>query len=325
MSLRGSDSVYEINDKFAIAINNFLNSDADNFFNKDIFFKHYSKNNKAFYFQLIRKSDSFVYATLTFYEKETTSLFSPLYGTFGGVSARESINFDLLEIFINTVISKILSSYNHFIIKLNPLAYSSRVCSKSFNILSRIGFQVLSSDLNYSLEVGSSYNYREGLSSGNKKKLNQCVRDGLYVKRLKEVDYVKAYDIILQNRLSKNYPISVTKNQFKEMISVFAEDIFCFGVFRQDSKDLIASSVCIKVSNEVLYVFYWGDIPLVSTHSPIIILSHFLYEFCLENKFKILDIGTSTLDGEPNYGLVKFKENIGFKESLKFTMELKKI
>ena len=108
------------------------------------------------------------------------------------------------------------------------------------------------------------------------------------------------------------------------MTSVFANDILCFGVFSQDSKDLIASSICIKVSDEVLYVFYWGDIPLESSHSPIIILSSFLYEFCLENKFKILDIGTSTSNGEPNYGLVRFKENIGFKESLKYTMEFKK-
>ena len=138
MSLKGNDTIFELNDKFAIVTNDFLSSDIDNYFNKVVFFKHYSKDNKAFYFQLIRKSDSSVYATLTFYEKGATSLLSPLYGTFGGVSAHESIKFELLEIFLSTVITKILISYNHFIIKLNPLAYNSRVCSKSINILSRI-------------------------------------------------------------------------------------------------------------------------------------------------------------------------------------------
>jgi hypothetical protein len=312
---------YDVNDKFSVTVNSFLNSSANNYFNKETYFKHYSKDIKAYYFQLIRKSDSKVYATFSFYENEKKSLYSPLYGTFGGVSAQEDINFELLELFISSLIKKILSTYNHIVIKLNPLAYNQRVCSKSINILTRIGFQFSSVDLNYSFDVNSSIQYNEFLSNGNKKKLKQCLRDGLFVKQLELEDYSKAYDVILINRTSKNYTISVTRDQFEGMVNSFGKDILCFGVYSPNSKNLIASSICIRVSEEVLYVFYWGDVPSESTHSPIIILSSYLYDFCLKNNFKVLDIGTSTINGQPISGLVRFKENIGFKESLKFSLE----
>ena len=35
-----------------------------------------------------------------------------------------------------------------------------------------------------------------------------------------------------------------------------------------------------------------------------------------ENKIILLDAGVSTIDSKPNYGLMQFKHNLGFSESL---------
>jgi hypothetical protein len=45
-----------------------------------------------------------------------------------------------------------------------------------------------------------------------------------------------------------------------------------------------------------------------------------IYAFCAREGFAVLDVGISTLHEEPNFGLVNFKRNLGFTESLKLEM-----
>ena len=271
--------------------------------------------------QLVRNSDNKVIANLAFSVSNKNSLLSPLKGTFGGVSAKEQIDLFLLENFLNIAIFKILSNYKLITIKLNPLAYNARLCSKCINILSRIGFKITCSDLNYSLNLETT-NFPDNISSGNKKKIRQCEKFGYIVNKLDVADYNKAYDVISKNRLQKKYKLSVNQEEFVHMVDLFENDIICFGVSHSDTTELVASSICIKISSDVLYVFYWGDILIESSFSPVALLATNIVQFAKDNNFKILDIGTSSINSVPLYSLANFKVNLGFEESLKFTMEL---
>ena len=111
-------------------------------------------------------------------------------------------------------------------------------------------------------------------------------------------------------------------SELKNVISIFPNKFKIFGVY--DSNNLIASSVCIEVEKSILYVFYWADNINYSSTSPITFLASGLYNYCQENNYRILDIGTATIDSEPNYGLISFKRNLGFKESIKLTLSLEK-
>ena len=77
------------------------------------------------------------------------------------------------------------------------------------------------------------------------------------------------------------------------------------------SIELIASAICINVMNDILYVFYWGEIEGYETLSPIAFLSSNLVEYAYKNNYRILDVGTSSLGSIVNNGLYKFKNNIG--------------
>ena len=44
-----------------------------------------------------------------------------------------------------------------------------------------------------------------------------------------------------------------------------------------------------------------------------------LYAFCQREQVELLDIGTATDNGVPNLGLMKFKERLGCRPSLKLT------
>jgi len=82
---------------------------------------------------------------------------------------------------------------------------------------------------------------------------------------------------------------------------------------------MIAASICIAVDKTVFYVFYWGEIDGYQNPSPIPFLAQGLYSYCQKEGFKLMDVGTATVEGNPNHGLIRFKRSLGLGESLKLT------
>jgi lipid II:glycine glycyltransferase (peptidoglycan interpeptide bridge formation enzyme) len=108
---------------------------------------------------------------------------------------------------------------------------------------------------------------------------------------------------------------------FMAMADKFTDKIHCFAVYSPSSSSMIASSICISINSDVLYVFYWGDVQNDNSYSPITFLASYIYDYAKENLYKVIDVGTSSINSEPIYGLINFKRNLGFKESLKLTLE----
>jgi len=311
-----------INDKFEIITNQFLNSDFNHIFNEINFFKLHSKSNNDLYIQLVRSTDKKVFANLAFYINDFYEYVSPIRGTFGGISAQEGIDFSLLEEFISLVIHTLTKDSFKIKIKLQPFSHNEALFSNCFNIFSRLKFFIASNDLNYSLRVDEE-EFLNKISYGNQKKLKQCLRDGFFASKLNASRFDEAYEVIRSNRESKGYPMTMDQSDFLEMVKVFPDDIHCFAVFNPNDLSMIASSICISINSDILYVFYWGDLPRSDSYSPITLLSSCIYDFAKKSSYKIIDVGTSTINGDPNYGLINFKRNLGFKESIKLTLEFR--
>jgi hypothetical protein len=67
-----------------------------------------------------------------------------------------------------------------------------------------------------------------------------------------------------------------------EMFNLFGKEDLLFGVFDKDL--MIASSVCIKVSEEIFYCFYVGDHLRYRAHSPVTGLIAGIYMIIASNK-----------------------------------------
>ena len=87
---------------------------------------------------------------------------------------------------------------------------------------------------------------------------------------------------------------------------------------------MISSAFCVSISEDVLYVLYWGHNNKYDNLSPVVFLANNIYDFAKDKNYKILDIGTSSVNGLIDTGLTKFKESLGFSSDLKFTL-IKKI
>lgn len=308
-------------DKYYLAINKFIESE-NNYFNEIKYHKIQSSSKKDLYFQLARKSDDKVVATFSFIYKEN-SFYSPLKGTFGGIYiSKQDLNFDILEEFIFKII-KILSEKNPIgiHIKLPPMFNNMSVNSICINLLLRKGFKIKNHEINYHIEI-NDIDFIDKINYAEKKRFKKCIKQSYTFKPLELNNIKEVYEIIKDNRDSKKYNLSMTLDDLKNVINIFPGKFKIFGVY--DNKNLIASSVCIEVEKSVLYVFYWADNINYSSNSPITFLASGIYNYCQDNNYNTLDIGTATVDSEPNYGLIAFKKNIGFKESIKLTLLLEK-
>ena len=107
--------------------------------------------------------------------------------------------------------------------------------------------------------------------------------------------------------------------QMKTVCDNFPEDFKLFGVY--DNNALAAASISIMINKSILYNFYSAHAKQYDALSPVVRLMEGIYEHCQSDKIKIIDLGTSALNGRPNFGLLDFKLNLGASPSEKFTFE----
>ena len=232
---------------------------------------------------------------------------SPLRGTFAGPSGGSMKD---LERVVQDALA--ISGQHHY--KLAPQGHDAAHFAQTYNVLVRAGFKVSRHELNYERPVNNSGAFEQGLSRGEFKHLNACLRAGWEVTASNFDGQI--YDVIAENRKRKGRELSMSYEAVRDMAEAFPEELVCFRVNRL--RDL-ATAICLRLSPDILYVYAWGDIG-DAEHSPIVLLAHGIYEWCCMNGVKLLDIGTATEDGVPNVGLTDFKMRLGFRPSLKITM-----
>lgn len=198
-------------------------------------------------------------------------------------------------------------------ITLPPRIYSESILSKQTNALFNQGFDFSQVDLNHVIELkllNDSDFYKKSIISYNaRKNLRIAFEAGLGFVVCSEDNQKKlAYLIIEKNRKAKGFPLRMTWDQISSTSRYIKSDFF---LVETDDKTPIASAVIFQINNEVVQVIYWGDLPDYSALKPMNFLAYHIFEFHMKKGIKFVDIGPSTENSSPNYGLCEFKESIG--------------
>jgi hypothetical protein len=311
-------------DHYDLAFNMFLHAEKNHLFNEPAFFQLHATSPRDFYAQLVRRSDQTVFATIACYAVADGIFTTPKRGTFGGMGANHPLTQVVLEQFFLAILTRVRDAGGNVLkVKCPPLSHDLSLGSVVSNILLRHHGTLSGYDLNYDMKVDAR-GFQERVEYGNAKRIRKCLREGFVVEEIESCRLHEAYQVILANRVRRNIPISMTAGELQTMTKQFPGRLHCFAVYRDIHKsDMIAASVCIAVTASILYVFYWGDVADMQQYSPIALLASGVYEFCQRNDFLLLDAGTATVEGEPNEGLMHFKRNLGFTESLKPSFTLR--
>ena len=197
---------------------------------------------------------------------------------------------------------------------LPPFCYSPKLGPRVLSVLCRAGYVVTRQELNQALELEPT-GVTEYRVHAARKRLNKARRAGVAARMLGPDEYRTGYDIIAQNRQKKARTLSMSWNEVEAMVTAFPSKLHLFGA-GQDGQ-LLAAAICVAVSTRVLYVYAWGEIAGAESLSPVCVLADDISNFARSQGFELLDLGTSSVEGIVNPGLVAFKGSLGASNSLK--------
>lgn len=288
------------------------------FFNTAAYFRFHAKDAPAWYFRLVDTEKGTPLCVAHFTQKEPGFFRSPLRGTYGGIEVLGG-DVSAIDVFVAQVEEHLRTAGAKTVeLALAPFAHNPNRSALVLNVLLRHGYTIVRQDINYHLPVDAEP-LLEKMERNNKKRVRKCQREGcVFSQCTSEAEFAQVYDVIRQNRQSKGFPVTMDFEHLMTMKKMFPDVWQFFATRRGDT--MIASSVCIRIHPNVLYVFYWGDLPSEHAYSPVAFHAENLYRYCQQEKIGILDIGTSTDSGVPNVGLMTFKSRLGCQLSPKLVM-----
>lgn len=303
-------------DHSLLVIDRFLPQEGLHLFNRAEFFRLHAEGD-GHYFQWV--VDGRACATLHFTRVREQVWRSPARGTFGGLSCSHGIRPEVLAEFLAEVTACLAEQGARTLeVLLPPAQHAMADGAVEYFLLRSQGFRESLVDLNYGLPVDQRP-FAERLNHANRKRLNKCQREGFSATALPAGELPAAYAVIAENRAARGFPVTMQLAQLEQMQALFPDAVALYGCHRQ--QELVAAAICLQLTPQVLYVFYWGDRPGFAQYSPVALLAQSIYEDCQRRGIALLDAGTSTLDLQLNPGLIAFKRGLGFEESLKFRLE----
>lgn len=226
----------------------------------------------------------------------------------------EDIYHAILLIEDYAVVEKVES----ILFQLPPFIYDETNISKVHNSLLYMGYKNIVCDLNYYYIIKNMNYFEKSLHRNACKNLKTAKQKGFeFIWCHTEKERKRAYEVIKTNREEKGRILKLNYEQVEETIKLTAYDFFLLKLEKVD----VAAAIVFQIKKEIYQVIYWGDISGYSHCRPMNFLSAKLYEYYLEKGIRILDIGPSTEQGIPNFGLCSFKESIGCKVSTKYSFQ----
>ena len=245
--------------------------------------------------------------------------FSPFSAPFGGFSfIKQDIRLQYIEdaIVLLEEWSK-LKKLKGIQITVPPFIYNESFISKMTNTFFRKGYKTKNVDLNYSFDLNNlNSNYPNLLWRNAKKNINRSLKQDFIFKVCEStIEKETAYQIIKKNRETKGFPLRMTWEHIQKTTELIPADFF---LLYNEGKE-IAASMVFHISKTTVQVVYWGDLPEFSHLKTMNFLVFKIFEFYKNTDIKIIDIGPSTENSIPNFGLCEFKESIGCDISTKLT------
>lgn len=254
-------------------------------------------------------------------EKEDC-LRSPFSAPFGGLSSNKNERIEYYEQVVSLLGEYAKHLGKDVFVSLPPSLYFPTDNAKQISAFFRTGADLRYMDLNYQFEVKRFKNYESFIDSKSKNKLHNALKSNFQFVQLDSMnkeDVARAYSVIKRNREERGFPLRMSLEAVLHTIEIIPADFF---VCTLDNIDMAAAQV-FHVSEDTCQVIYWGDIPEYAKLRVMNFFTYKVFEYYYNKGIKNLDIGPSTEEGIPNYGLCEFKENIGCTVSSKYTFVLK--
>lgn len=267
---------------------------------------------------LTRKDNRKVLAAVHFHFEGWVAS-SPCRAPFGSVEFTPKIQPKDLYEFLREVESGIKGhGLRKILIKNPPEAYQPVKSSLLEVMLLNLGYHIHQAEISTTIKVDKT-GYDQKVEAWELRKLKQGKKAKLTFQEIPLSLMDEVYDFIQASRQERGQQLSMTSAEVMKMAAACPEDLVLFGIYRR--KELAAASIAIRINKRILYNFYSAHPRSMDYLSPVVSLIQGMYKWCQKQHIELLDLGTSALEGKPNFNLLDFKLRLGGVPSAKFTFE----
>ena len=269
--------------------------------------------------------DRFVDHSIEFYKKNTLfSVFpaaeSNINGgnmlvshpglTVGSFVVPESISIsDSLELIRVLIDYAKKNKFEGVRLTIPPVFYQNRVSNYIDYALLRNGFKYLKREVTSTLFIESDVKANLGkFKPSHARAVRKAKETGIDIKISQDVE---SFYSILKENLNIRHGVNPTHTiqELYDLIDLFPNSINIFGAFYKE--EMIGGVLNFTIKDDVVLAFYISHKEKFQELRPINLLFYSIFEWCVKEKIKVYDFGIFTVDGEPNMGLGRFKENFG--------------
>lgn len=150
--------------------------------------------------------------------------------------------------------------------------------------------------------------------------LRKGLRAGIEVRQSDDLD---EFYHILEKNLSQRHNVKPTHTaeELRKLKQLLPDEVIQFTAYLK-SKPLAGITVFV-CNPRVILAFYISHDQKYQELRPVNTVYHEVIRWGWQNGYQYLDLGTFTLNMQPNWGLGKFKENFGARGYLRETFELR--
>ena len=255
-------------------------------------------------------------AQIHFHVKDGIAL-SPLKSPFGSFEFSKTVEPKLLYQLIAFAETRLRALHVSKVLIKNPPEYYSRPELTLLNtFLLNQGFHVVNAEVTSIIPVTET-SFENYIHPRKRRKLLQSKKGPFHFRIAGVQQLDEVYRFIEVLRSEKKFKLSMSREPLRQTIRTFENEFLLFALYYNDM--LAGASVAIKVNRNILYHFMSDYTRRIGEATPGLLLMEGIYDYCRHAQISLLDLGTSALNGQPNFKLLNFKAELGAIPSEKFT------
>jgi hypothetical protein len=201
-------------------------------------------------------------------------------------------------------------------IKLPPRDFYPDFTAAQEAVLLKLGFQLKHVDVNSSLKVS---HFSEVKINRNRNRDLKFWKNSDAIYSVDSASVESIYNCLLENRKIRKIQPSISLIQMKNLVQSLGSQLSLHSVTFENQ--LMCAGVVLQLDQNLQYIFMWGDNPVARREypSPITFLLEGITTSLTEHSPTRFCLGTSSILGEVDAPLLRFKQSLGFEASMKPT------
>ncbi|WP_109831400.1 GNAT family N-acetyltransferase [Reichenbachiella versicolor] len=142
-----------------------------------------------------------------------------------------------------------------------------------------------------------------------KRRIRKCKESGFSFVQESPHVAIEIHEFLSRCRDQQGLVINIDAVKFNNLVNNFPDHYNMYTV-RDEHGQIMAALVTIEVNEHVIYSYLPGFDRQFSSYSPLSFLFSELYRFSAD-RYKVIDLGISSIHGKPQFSLIQFKERMG--------------